>query len=163
MLHKNEEKITQKVDKAISGMIKVEKTIERVWMNLQKPILINKKVKSVWLKAEPISMSEQFFGDSKDTLTIVVNLKTRLQALLDTAHLSKSVIPLGKQDSKKKVQDGLDAYLLATIPFRDINQMIEQVMDTMRFRYEGHQVHIKNCEMYGTGDGIAIRLDLAGN
>jgi hypothetical protein len=163
MLHKNEEKITLKIDQAISGMMKVEKTIERIWMNLQKPILINKKAKPVWLKSEHISMSEQFLGHSKDTLTIGVKLKTKLQTLLDTANLSKSLIPLGKQDSKTKTPDGLNAYLLATIPFKDINKMIEQVTDTMRFKFEGHQVRIKNSEMYGTNDGIAIRLDLAGD
>jgi hypothetical protein len=102
-------------------------------------------------------------GQSKDTLTVRINLKAKLQTLLDTTHLSKSVIPLGKQDSKRKTDAGLNAYLLVTIPFKDINKMIEQVTDTIRFKFEGHQVHIKNGEIYGTNDGLAMRIDLAGD
>jgi hypothetical protein len=163
MLFKNEAKITQGIDKAVEGLIKIEKAIEKLWVDLQKPILINKKVRPIWLKAEPISMSERIMSHSKDTLTIEISLKTKLQTLLDTAHLAKSVIPLGKQEAKNQHDTGLSAYLLATVPFDDINLMIKQVTDTMRFRFQGNEVRIKESEVYGMNDGLAIRIDLAGD
>jgi hypothetical protein len=163
MLFKNEEKITQRLDKAVAGLIKIEKAIERLWVNLQKPIQINKKYKPIWLKAEPVSMRERIMGASKDTLTIEISLKTKLKTLLDTTDSHKSVIPLGKQEKSKQDDAGLKAYLLVTIPFQDINEMIKHVTDTMRFRFQGHEVRIKGSEIYGTDSGLAMRLDLAGD
>ena len=163
MLFKNEEKITNGLDKAITGVIKIEKSIEKLWNDLQKPITINKKVQSVWLKADPVSMSERIMGQSKDTLTIELSLKTKLHTLLDTSNLTKSVIPFGMQENTKQRTTGLDAYLLATVPFENLNQMIKQVTDTMTFNFQGHEVRIKDSELYGTLDGLAVRIDLVGD
>jgi hypothetical protein len=163
MLFKNEDKITSGLDKAVAGLIKIENSIEKLWTDLQKPISINKKIQTVWLKAEPISMSERIIGESKDTLTIELSLKTKLHTLLDTSKLEKSFKPLGKQATNEKHITGLDAYLLATVPFEDLNLMIKQVTDTMNFKFQGHEVRIKHSELYGTHDGLAVRIDLTGD
>lgn len=163
MLDKNQEKIIQKLDQAIGTTLKAEETVKRLWLNLQKPILINKKIKPVWIKAEPISMSEEILKRSRDTLAVGLNLKVKLQTLLDTAHTSDSKKTLDKQDLKLKSDNALNAYLLVTIPFQDINQIVEQITDTMRFEFEGHHVRIRDSQVYGTEDGLAVRLDFVGD
>ncbi len=163
LIFRNEKKITSKIDDSVGGLIKVEDILAKLWMNIQKPVLINRQLKLVWLKAEPVSMSERMGSSTKDTLKLHVNLKTKLLAVVDTNMLKSDRVQLGQQHADKSTVKGLDAFVLATIPFSDVNKIMNQVTDTMHFNFQGNKVRIKSTEIYGTDNGLAMRLNLAGD
>jgi hypothetical protein len=55
------------------------------------------------------------------------------------------------------------AFVKATIPFAEINRVIGQVTDTMIFRHGDRQVRVRSSEVYGTPEGLAVGLSLAGD
>lgn len=53
---------------------------------------------------------------------------------------------------------------MGTVPFEQVNKVLAQVTDTMKFNFGSRQVRVKDAEMYGTADhGIAIRIGLRGD
>ncbi len=162
-LKKNEDKITQKLDESIKNAIKIRAAIEKLWTDIQKPLRINKKIVPVWLKPNATDLNARFLRKSKDTLMIEAGIKATLRSVLDSAASIQPAKPLPHFKRKTSEDQGIDAYALATIPFKTINEVFSQVTDTMKFTFGGRQVKIKGSEVYGTQGGIAIHIRLGGD
>lgn len=163
VLENNKQKIVDKLDDSAKEMIKIRPAIEKLWGDIQKPIRINKKVVPVWLKSEASDIDGILLTQSTDTLMIMASIKASLRTVLDSAASIKKPGPLPKLKRQTKGDAGLNAYALATIPFSVVNQVISQVTDTMKLEFGGHTVRIKSSEVYGTQEGIAIRVSLTGD
>lgn len=163
VLDGNKQKIVDKLDESAKDMIKIRPAIEKLWGDIQKPIRINKKVVPVWLKSDATDMDGILLARSTDTLMILASIKANLRTVLDSASSLKKVGPLPKLKRQTKGDAGLTAYALATIPFEVVNQVIRQVTDTMKLEFGGHTVRIKSSEIYGTKEGIAIRISVTGD
>lgn len=159
----NEEKIIKKLDESIGNMIKLRKIVEKLWVDIQKPIRINKKVVPAWLKAELTNMNGRILSRSKDTLMIEVGLKARLRTVLDSAAAMLNVPKLPPFQRKEAGDGGLAAFALATVPFEQVNKVLTQVTDTMKFEFGSHKVTVKEAVMYGIDNGIAIKIGLRGD
>lgn len=162
-LETNKQKIVDKLDDAAGNLVKIRKSIEKLWTDLHKPIRINRKVVPVWLKPNLVGMDGRLFARAKDTLMIEAGLKATLQTVFDSAASLTKVKPLPKLKRTEVGEPGLVAYALATIPFKLLNDVISQVTDTMKFNFSGHEVRIKSSEIYGTPEGLAIRVSLRGD
>lgn len=163
VLESHQEEIVTKIDESVESLVKMRPTILKLWTDIQKPIRINKKIKSVWLKFDAEDINGKLIGRSRDTLMIEVGLKTRMRTILDSTAFSQPNKPLPSFKRKENNDPGLKAYALATLPFDDLNQFISSVTDTMKFKYGNHEVRIRSSEVYGTTDGIAIRVSLSGD
>lgn len=164
VLISNKDKIISKLDESAGDMLKVRESIQKLWVDIQKPIRLNRKVVPVWLKADATGMNGRLITRSHDTLMVEVGLQANLKTLLDSAEPSHSPKPLPVFKRKEESDPALHVYANATIPFSKINQVIKQVTDTMKFVAGGHVVRVKSAEVYGTADnGIAIRLSLQGD
>ncbi|HEY3406121.1 MAG TPA: DUF4403 family protein [Ohtaekwangia sp.] len=159
----NEEKITQKLDESARNILKIRKAVEQVWTSIQKPIRINKKVVPVWLKADISKMEGSLLRRSRDTLMIEIGLTATLSTELDSAVATSKPKPLPPLRQLQKTDGGLNTYLLATIPFDKLNTVLAQVTDTMKFNFKGRSARIESSEVYGTSDGLAIKINLRGD
>jgi hypothetical protein len=161
-LEKHKADIIAKLDGSVGGLVKLGPSIEKVWFDLQKPIAINRKVIPVWLKMEGKNMSGRLVQSSKDTIAAEISLETSIESVLDSASAVQRtpIPPFHRTDS---LNPGVHAFVKATIPFEVINRVIGQVTDTMKLKYGRHSVRIKSSEVYGTQQGIAIGLSLAGD
>lgn len=162
-LRNNEEKITSKLDESAKTFIKIRKAIEKVWMAIQKPIRINRKVVRVWLKADVSRMDGVLVRRSKDTLMIEAGIAATLRTILDSASEARPAKPLPAFKRKKENGPGLQAYVLGTVPFTKLNEVFKQVTDTMQFKFKGHTARVKSTEVYGTREGLAIMIELRGD
>lgn len=161
-LEKHQADIIAKLDGSVGGLVKLGPSIEKVWLDLQKPISINRKVVPVWLKTEGKNMSGRLIQSSKDTIAAEISLETSIESVLDSASAIGRT-PLPPFQRTDSLNPGVHAFVKATIPFDVINKVIRQVTDTMKFRYGSHTVRIKSSEVYGTAEGIAVGLSLAGD
>lgn len=162
-LDKHKEDIIAKLDGSVGGLVKLGPSIEKIWFDLQKPISINRKVIPVWLKTEGKNMNLRGVRSSKDTLAVEVGLETSIESILDSAAAMHPPVPLPDFKQKEDLDPGVHAFVKATIPFDVVNRVIQQVTDTMKFTYGDHQVRVRQSEVYGTTDGIAVMLSLAGD
>lgn len=162
-LEKHQADMLAKIDGSLGGLVKLGPSIEKVWLDLQKPISINRKVVPVWLKTEGKNMSGRMIQSSKDTLAAEVSLETTIESTLDSAANAIPRSPLPPFHRTDSLHPGVRAYVKATLPFALLNRVIGQVTDTMTINFSDHKVRIWSSEIYGTDDGIAIGLSLAGD
>lgn len=162
-LMSNKDKIVEKLDESAKNAIKIRQAIEKLWVDIQKPIRINKKVVTVWLKAEATDIDGKLFAQAADTLMIQAKISANLYTVLDSVAAMKPVGPLPKLKRNVEKEPGLEAYGLVTLPFFVVNQVLSQATDTMHFTFQNHSVKIKSTEMYGVQDGIALRVSLQGD
>jgi hypothetical protein len=73
------------------------------------------------------------------------------------------VKPLPAFKRKENETQGLNAFVHVTLPFDKLNSFINTITDTMKFDYGNHKVEIESAEMYGTPQGIAIRVSVKGD
>ncbi len=137
--------------------------MEKLWVDIQKPIRVNRKVVPVWLKGDAVNMDGRLLRRSKDTLMIEVGLYAALKTVYDSAAAMTQPKPLPAFKMKDTNNPGLDAYAHIILPFDKINSVIRQVTDTMKFTYGNHLVRIRSSELYGTDEGIALKLSVAGD
>lgn len=159
--HKTE--VVAKLDESAKDVIKIRPAIEKVWTDIQKPIRLNRNVVPVWLKAEASEIDARLFSVSEDTLLINARLKAQLYTVLDSANALTKSGKLPKLKHQVTSEPNVEAYILVTLPFTEINAIINQVVDTMRFSYGGHTVRIQSSELYGTPEGLAMGLTLRGD
>ncbi|HEX6891076.1 MAG TPA: DUF4403 family protein, partial [Chryseolinea sp.] len=162
-LEKNKQKIVDKLDASAKDMIKIRQSIEKLWGDIQKPIRINKKVVPVWLKADATDIDGRLFSRSRDTLMIEARLNATLRTVLDSTLVVGTPGPLPQLKRKVDKDPGLSAYAMVNLPFATLNKVVSQVTDTMKFKFKGHSVHIQSSEIYGTKEGLAIRISLRGD
>ncbi len=162
-LMSNKDKIVDKLDESAKNIIKIRQAIEKLWVDIQKPIRINKKIMRVWLKAEATDIDGRLAAKAEDTLMIQAKITARLYTVLDSVSAMKPVGPLPKLKRKVGEEPGIEAYGLVTLPFVAINKVLSQATDTMRFNFQNHSVKIHSTEMYGVKDGIALRVSLQGD
>lgn len=162
-IESNKDKIIQKIDQSAGEMVKIRQSIVKLWGDIQKPIRINKKVVPVWLKGDGQNMDGMLLRESKDTLMIEVGLYASLHTVFDSAAAVKKVKPLPSFKPKTESDGNLDAYLHVTLPFVKLNEVVKMITDTMKINYGEHSVRIKSCEIYGTPEGIAIKVSVGGD
>jgi len=162
-LEKHQEDILNKIDGSVGTLVKLRPSIEKVWLDLQRPISINRKIVPVWLKTVGKNMSGRMVQSSKDTIAVEVSLETNIESVLDSASNAMSATPLPPFHRTDSLNPGVHAFVKATIPFDVVNRVVRQVTDTMTFQYGSHRVRIKSSEIYGTQEGIAVGLSLTGD
>jgi hypothetical protein len=96
-------------------------------------------------------------------LMIEIGLAATLRTVLDSTAAASKPKPLPPLRQIQRKGGGLNTYLLATIPFDKLNAVLAQVTDTMKFTFKGHTVRIESSEVFGTPDGLAIKIDLRGD
>jgi hypothetical protein len=159
---KNENAITKKIDDSVDDLVKFSQSMNKLWSDIQKPIRINKKISRVWLNADAVEMTAHILHQSKDTLTIGVGLFTRMFTMLDSVP-SSNLIQLPKFKVRESDGNDINAFLLVTLPFEQLNKILNQATDTIKFKFGNHEVRVKKCEIFGTPDGIAIETKLVGD
>ncbi len=162
-LEKHQADIVAKIDGSVGGLVKLRPSIEKVWLDLQRPISINRKVVPVWLKTVGKNMSGRLVQSSKDTIAAEVSLETSIESVLDSASNALPGTPLPPFHRTDSLNPGVHAFVKSTIPFDVMNRVVRQITDTMTIRYGSHQARIRSSEVYGTPEGIAIGLSLAGD
>ncbi len=151
------------MDSTIAANVRLDRAIGKVWLNIQKPIRINKKEEIVWLKVHPIRFEMGTITTEKGNLMIQGRLSATTETLLgeDPVHTTDSTLP--PLVKRKKLPDEAYIYMLSEIPFSDINEIIGRKLAGKTFDLPGHKIKVKNAEVWGCGPNLMIHLAVQGD
>lgn len=154
--------ILDNVDSTIRAKVRLEKVLTRVWRNLQKPMVINRKEHRVWLKITPIQFELGTITTEPGNLLIQCRLSATTETLLgDNPEFSIDSIlpPLIK---RRELPNTTYLYMLSKISYSDINQVIAEKLKGKGFDISGHRINIKSADVWGCGPNLVLHLRVGG-
>jgi hypothetical protein len=162
-IQKNEVKLISKLDEALGKIIKTRKTISKLWNDIQKPIRINKKETEVWLKAYADGIQASLEDNTPGTITLNIKLKAWIQLVIEGQGIPPSNDKLPAYTKNEYNSDSLKMYVLARIPYKKVNSILERELNGKELSAEGYSTTIKKVRIYGTDEGLALDLKVSGD
>lgn len=155
--------IVTNVDSLIHANVRLDRVVGRVWQQIQKPMIINRKEQLVWLKINPIRFETGRITTQGSNLMVQARLYATTQTLLgDTSGytINTRLPPLIKKHS---LPDTAFVYMLSKIPFSDINSVISKKLIGKNFAISGHDIQVTAVEVYGCNANIVLHLSVCGS
>ncbi|MBT1710263.1 DUF4403 family protein [Fulvivirgaceae bacterium PWU5] len=158
----NREALSGKMDQVLHDRLATRTVIEKLWNDIQKPIRINKKGTEVWLK--PTAQDLQARVTQRGNFIVLeTELKAYVRTVLETQEMPATNTVLPPYKAKTTDTDSLTLYVLARLPFQTINSLLKKELGNHTFTAQGYSTTLKDLDVYGTEEGIAIRLQLRGD
>lgn len=155
--------ILHDLDSTIRVSVHLDRPMTRIWCNLQRPVIINRKDQMVWLKIHPIGFEMGKITTESGNLLV----QTRLSATTETIVGDTVPFPIDKKlpplIRRRSLPDSAFVYFLSEVPFADLNGIISKKLSGKTFDLPGHRVVVKNAEIYGCGDHLVLRLSVGGD
>ncbi len=161
-LLKTQDKIAGKIDEYISKQVELKPLALQEWLNMQKPIIINRPVRPIYLCITPKTFTLSKIYSKRDLLFMDVGITALIHTVVgaDTLIIKDSVLPALK--SARNSQRGFDLNLLAEIPFEELNMVLTDSLKGKVITYERQSVKVVDVKVFGSGTGIALSVQLSG-
>lgn len=163
VLHEKESQIITKADSSVQALMNTRKVVQKLWMDIQKPIRINKKGVQVWIKAHAQDLSGHIEETEADLISLNFELKTFTYIIYegDSIPPSNPTLPDFKLNSIEN--DSLNIYVHSLVRFDLINKILNDGLREKELSAKGFSTTIKNINVYGTPTGIAIEIMIRGD
>lgn len=159
-----EEELLKNIDKAIAEKVELKKAVTKIWLDIQKPVRINKKEVLVWLQNKAESVSARMLDRGSEVICLQVDFCTSTKILFDDDTLTginKVLPPYTKL--AKGTKEHLELYMGATIPYGLINKKLNEKKDELKLAYGEYSAKIKHIEVYGTDSAVAVKVNVRGD
>ncbi len=154
--------ISDNIDKEIHTKVNLEPVVRRVWQQLQKPMIINRREKLVWLKINPIRFEMGEITTQKSDLLIQVRLSATTETLVGDSPSYTIDSTLPRLIKRRTLPNDGYVYVCAEIPFSDINEILSCQLEGKVIELEGHKIEIIQSKVWGCGSNLVVRLQVKG-
>lgn len=164
VVEERKKELAAKLDQELIKIIPLKTVIDDIWQKMQRPILINRKTVPVYLVFQPTDITAKILSTKK---TNVLEVRVATSGLLtnafsDTVAFRPIALPV-KRDTEA-TRDSLHLFLLAKIPFRQINALLGPEVSKKTLEYEGYKARIKSAEVFGSANNrLAVGVDIRGD
>lgn len=160
-LNENKDKITAMLDKEVNKAVSLEKPIGKVWTDLQKPIIINKKEPKTYVKFICEGIAGDFSLDTAD-IRCDASISTRVAIVTDTT-AERTVNQLPAYSENKFISKYSDINLYAFVDFDEITEQLNTLFKKKPLTVKGRTATIKNAEVYASRLGLTVKLETKGD
>lgn len=161
-LDDNTSLITGIVDREIGKVIDTRSMLQKVWLNIQQPIILNNKKQVVWLKHSAQDLAVNLLQDGK-YLGLDVKLLTHVRVGIDSADMPITNRTLPGYQHLGKSKDSIEIFLLASTSFDIINRVLNDELKNKIISSNGYSTKITGIKCYATDEGLAVQLDIKGD
>ena len=160
------------VDKATSNLRIIEREVSKIWIKIQEPILIEKKVTNgTWLLAEPIQIEASQIEGKDKKLFITTRLKTLLRTVVSENKVEKPNVIFKKLPALQKNrrlnsnQNDFELHLKGELPYEAINDLLaKKIKDTVLvIPNTDYKIKIEEAEVFGSGKQLFMKLKVTGD
>lgn len=162
-LFEKEGKVIAKADSSLQELMNTRKIVNKIWMDIQKPIRINKKGTQVWLKAYAEDLTGHVEDTEPDLLSLSFQLKAHTETIIEGDSIPPSNTALPPFVRQDPTNDSLVIYVHSIIAFRHVNDLLNQELHDMELSASGFTTKIKKINVYGTPTGIAVQVGVDGD
>lgn len=168
MLKDKEPELERLLEKEIHGHVSLEKTIQKIWLDLQKPMTIYKKEPKAWFKFSFKDIAGTIRLEEPNMIFCDVLIEAQSAISVDSLRLppTDSVLPRLKP-YPKDAEKGFNLAVHTSIPFEYANNSLNKLLKGKKVEKAGYSASIDEITVYGTDNGIAIKVatqgDIKGN
>ncbi|GAB3898485.1 DUF4403 family protein [Larkinella knui] len=162
ILAKREDGIENAIDKAIFNELRLDRELEKIWKDLQKPLLINRAFQQVWLRPRPYAV---LVGPIRGNPTTIV-IPMRLKLAVDSEFGSKPVytpdarLPRLQKVASLPMMSHIN--LLSRIPYQQLSSVLNTYISGRKLDVINHIVDIKQVRVYGGEHALIVQMDIKG-
>jgi hypothetical protein len=156
-LKENEGTLTNIIDREINKTVSMESALSKVWMDLQKPIIIRKKLPNVWINFVCTSIEGRILL-SPSTITCQTRVLATTKMITDTT-LLPAINPFPEYRLLKETETASDIHLYAFTSFEEINEELNSQLKGKTFAAEGYSLNIKSINAYASEAGISVEIE----
>ena len=155
--------VQDNIDKKIRSMVHLHRGMSRVWRNLQKPILINRNERLLWLKIHPIQFEMGTISTEGENLMVQGRIYATTETLVtsnpdDT--IDSILPPLVK---RPELPNQAYIYMLSEISYGSLNTALHQNLTNKEYQLENHHLKVKSAEISGCGKDLVLHLKVHGD
>lgn len=164
-LDKRMDGLLENIDQSIHEKLDIKPLISKVWTDIQKPILINKKVTQVWLKAEPQKLFMTHINGKDGYLQLNVRLQAELHTLFgDTAGMviNKKLPPLLHHED---TSSHFSLYVKSSIPLELLTDLLNEQVGRKDFSVEGYEdykVSLDKFQVLSSDSQLVLKVGIDG-
>lgn len=155
--------VLEKIDEKIRSSVHLDRGITRVWWNIQKPMIINRKAELIWLKIHPIQFEMGTITTEDSNLMIQGRLSATTETLVGdhpAYTIDSTLPPLVKRQA---LPNEAYVYMLSEISYDELNKIISKKLDNNVFKVANHNVKIKSAEIWGCGNNLVLHIRVRGD
>lgn len=163
VLKDKQPELEQLIDKIIYKEVKLKKIIAKIWKDIQKPILINRKVEKLWIELSPTQLE---LGDISGTAEyLTVNLRVYLYLNTLVGEKPKAIIQDSIPDLRlnPKIKDDFNLFLFSELKYEDINRALEKALHGQTFSAEGYSITVRKAKIWPSEDYLIIQMKVKGD
>jgi hypothetical protein len=162
-LTKNQDKLTKRFDSLTNQVLDTRKVVQKIWEDLQKPILLNKTSPRIGLIAHASGLTSRWNPNVRGNILGMITLKAKVYAWFEEPPVHK-ILPLPKHRYAQQADADLDLYVLASVSYKSLNEFINQKLEKFSFSYESYQLKIRDVELYGSvQEELALEMKVRGS
>lgn len=163
ILANREAHIIDKADSTLQSLLKTRQVVQKLWMDIQKPIRINKKGVQVWLKAYAEDLSGHVEDTEPDLISLNFKLVTHTSIIYEGDSIPPSNPKLPNFRRSTDSGDSLNIYVHSLLRFDVINKFLNEELQDKPLSAKGFTTTIKHLNIYGTPTGIAVEIKVKGD
>jgi len=160
-LEKNQTKLTSRFDSLTHELLDTRKIIEKIWEDIQKPIVIKKSDPQIGLLAHAVDLTSRWNDDPDGDISVMITLKAHVNSWFESPP-TQDLPQLPKHNYAIKAEEELDLYVMAIIPFDQINRFANEHLHKLSYSYQSYTVAIRDAELYGSGQELALEMRVKG-
>lgn len=161
-LEKNQDKIVIKFDSIAHALLDTRKIVEKIWKDIQKPIVIKKTEPQIGLSAHAVELMSGWGTGNPGTITGLVTLKAKVYAWIGAPEVYQ-VASLPKHKYAEKTDESLDLFVMAKLPFEQLNDFTNKNLERISYTNNSYTIGIRDAEFYGSGQELALMMRLKGS
>ncbi|TAF35749.1 MAG: DUF4403 family protein [Cytophagales bacterium] len=162
ILKKKETMLEATLDRVIYEKLPLKTQVEKIWLSMQKPILLDKKAQTIWLINNPVAISAMQPKARDGMLTIPLALQTSLQTLVGEAP-NVEPRPLPNLKLVTHVPDSFKIYMNCRAFYTALAELVNKKLEKKVFEKGGASIKVKEVSIDGGGQELLVGLRLKGD
>ncbi|GAA4405891.1 DUF4403 family protein [Nibrella viscosa] len=161
VMENNESRIESAIDAAVYENLRLDKMVAPIWRDIQKPLRINREF-GLWLIPNPIGVTAGPIRGNNETISVPLQITFETETELQRESPAPSKRPLPQLQKKADLSQTSELYLMSSIPYQDINEMLQQALNGKDVKVAKGLLSIKEASVYGGQHALIIRTELSG-
>jgi hypothetical protein len=162
-LQKQQHKLMGKIDRFIYRKVSLKKEIDRIWKDLQQPILVTKLPHPSWLLVTPVSVSTANPVAIEGQLVCYVQIQAWLELVTENNVVEKkSLRKLPDLEILESPVTTYDAFVLCRLALVDANAALRQLLVGQIIAYEGQEITLGHIHVEGSGEYLRVFVQVSG-